>query len=195
MKNRKENEELALTRPAETMGFWPRPFEMFPGFTPFNLMRQFNDDMERFFGDFSTFNMTPWLDAGFQMPKMKKFQKTMWAPDIEVSRTNGDFVVKADLPGLKKSDVNVEFKEGCLVLSGERTHESKKEEEGFFRTERAYGSFYRSIPLPEGFDANKATARFENGVLDVHVAVPKLETAGRKLEITEVTPKAHAKGV
>lgn len=194
MKNRKENEELALTRPAETMAFWPRPFAMFPGFTPFNLMRQFNDDMERFFGDFSTFNMTPWLDAGFQMPKMKKLQKTMWAPDIEVSRTNGDFVVKADLPGLKKSDVNVEFKEGCLVLSGERTHESKKEEEGFFRTERAYGSFYRSIPLPEGFDANKATARFENGVLDVHVAVPELETAGRKLEITEVTPKAHAKG-
>lgn len=191
MKDKKAKEDTTLAIRNETApALWNDWFEPFPALTPFSMMRRFTDDMERFFDDFGAFRAP--FDFRFDLPKMKKFQKTMWSPAIEVSRANGELLVKADLPGLKKSDVNVEFKEGCLVLSGERNQETKKEEEGYFSTERSYGSFYRSIPLPEGFDADKATANFEHGVLTIKVAVPKLEKTGRKLEITEGM-KAHAK--
>jgi HSP20 family protein len=192
MKAKQAKEDTKLVKKSEAApslwGEWPEPL---PGFTPFSMMRRFTDDMERFFEDFGAFR-TP-FDFKFDLPKMKKFQKTMWAPAIEVSRTNGDLVVKADLPGLKKNDINVEFKEDCLVISGERNQEKKKEDEGYFTSERSYGSFYRSIPLPQGYDVDKATAKFENGVLDIRVAVPKVETKGRKLEITEGGAKAQAK--
>ncbi len=181
MKEKKATEETNLAirnEPIPTL--WTDWFQPFPAMTPFSMMKRFSDDMERFFGDIGRFPI-----PSMELPKMRKFQKTMWSPEIEVSRTNGDFVVTADLPGLKKNDINVEFKEGCLVLSGERNQDTKKEEEGYFSSERSYGSFYRSIPLPEGFDADKAIAKFEDGVLHVTVAVPKLETKGRKLEITE----------
>jgi HSP20 family protein len=185
MKEKKAKEDANLAIRNEPLpSLWSNWFEPFPAATPFSMMRRFTEDMERFFGDIPMPSM--------ELPRMRKFQKTMWSPEIEVSRTNGELIVTADLPGLKKSDVNVEFTEGALIISGERNQETKKEEEGYFRTERSYGSFYRAIPLPEGFDADKATAKFENGVLYVSVAVPKLETKGRKLEITE-GPKVQAK--
>lgn len=192
MKEKKtKEEETRLAKRSETApSLWNDWFEPFPNLTPFSMMRRFTDDMERFFDDFGAFRAP--FDFKFDLPKMKKFQKTMWSPEIEVSRTNGELLVKADLPGLKKGDINVEFKEGCLVISGERNQEKKKEDEGYFTTERSYGSFYRQIPLPEGYDVDKAVANFENGVLNIKVAVPKLETSGRKLEITEGA-KAQAK--
>jgi HSP20 family protein len=192
MKDKKAKEETNLAPRIEfAPAMWKDRFEPHPGFTPFSMMRRFTDDMERFFDDFGAFRTSP-LDFKFDVP-MEEFQTTMWSPEIEVSRTNGDLVVRADLPGLKKGDINVEFKDGSLVISGERNQETKKEDDGFFTTERSYGSFYRSIPLPEGVDAEKATAKFENGVLDVKVAVPKSETTGRKLEITEGEGKSEAK--
>lgn len=162
-----------------------RPFELFPNFTPFSLMRRFTDDMEQFFDDFNGFAMMPRFEPAFELPTMKKFQKTMWEPQIEVTRKNGDFIVKADLPGLKKADINVELTDNELVISGERTQENKKEDEGFYHSEFSYGSFYRSIPLPEGFDAETAKADFKNGVLEVIIAVPKKELLTHKVEIAE----------
>ena len=68
-----------------------------------------------------------------------------------------------------------------------------KDDEDFFRTELNYGSFYRSIPVPEGFDAEKANASFHNGVLEVTIPVPKTEPKTHKLPITDKTEKVHAK--
>ena len=198
MKDNDIKQETAMARRSEDLlpAEMFRPFDLMPGFTPFTMMRRFTDDMERFFENFAGFDLMPKLEMPFDMPKLKKFQKTMWAPQIEVKEEKGQFMVKADLPGLKKEDIDIELTENALVISGERNQETKKEDEAFFRSERNYGSFYRSIPLPRGFNAEKAHAAFHNGVLEVTVPVPAREIKARKLPITEKAekaPKAHAK--
>jgi len=165
----------------------------FFGPTPFHFMRQFTDDMERMFENFSSFRLSPYFERDFAFPAWTEFEMPAWSPQIELTEKNGQFTVHADLPGLKKEDINVEIMDDSLVISGERTNESKEESEGFYRTERSYGSFYRSIPLPEGAITNKATATFRDGVLQITVAVPEREQKGRKLEIAEGGAKSHAK--
>jgi HSP20 family protein len=165
----------------------------FFGPTPFNLMRQFTDDMERMFEDFGNFRLTPYFERDFAFPASSGFQMPAWSPQIEVAEANGELTVRADLPGLKKEDIHVEVMDDSLVISGERTEESKDEREGFYRTERSYGSFYRRVPLPEGANKDKATATFQDGVLQVTLSVPAREVKGRKLEIAEKGEKSHAK--
>lgn len=160
------------------------------GYTPFNLMRRFADDMERMFEDLNEFR-TPYLKSEFKFPS--EFQTSIWTPKIEVLESNGDFVVRAELPGLKKEDIDIEISDNSIALSGERREEKKDEGEGYFRTERSYGSFYRSIPLPEGASTENAKATFENGVLEVKVAVPKRQINGRKLEIADAAAQERAK--
>jgi HSP20 family protein len=178
------------------------------GTTPFNMMRRFTDDMERAFDTFNAFNLMPRFetDLGFprmtelfnfpgmlEFPRLAELETAEWWPEIEVVEKNGELKVHADLPGMKKEDINVEFAGGALIISGERNQETEEEREGFYHTERNYGSFYRNIPLPEGANLDKANAVFHNGVLEVTLAVPKRELKGRKLEITEKAPKAQAK--
>lgn len=197
MKNKHEKQELEnlpVTRRKEAVSvrssgnFFP-----FPGFTPFNFMRRFTDDMEKMFDDFNGFALMPRFDAELGFPRAAELEKTFWAPQIEVTENDGQLKVRADLPGLKKEDIDIELRDDSIIISGERKQESKEEREGYFRSERSYGSFYRSIPLPEGADRDKATASFENGVLEVAVAVPAVEQKGRKLEITGQNKESRAK--
>ncbi len=197
MKNKHEKQELEnlpVTRRKEAVSvrssgnFFP-----FPGFTPFNFMRRFTDDMEKMFDDFNGFALMPRFDAELGFPRAAELEKTFWAPEIEVTENDGQLKVRADLPGLKKEDIDIELRDDSIIISGERKQESKEEREGYFRSERSYGSFYRSIPLPEGADRDKATASFENGVLEVAVAVPAVEQKGRKLEITGQNKESRAK--
>ena len=182
---KKETTDLSIDRGGLPASFF--------GPTPFNFMRQFTDDMERMFENFSSFRLTPYFERDFAFPAWTEFQMPAWSPQIELTEKNGQFTVHADLPGLKKEDIHVEIMDDSLVLSGERTNESKEEDKGFYRTERSYGSFYRSIPLPEGANTDKATATFRDGVLQITVAVPERELKGRKLEIAEESEKSHAK--
>ena len=93
-------------------------------------------------------------------------------------------MVRADLPGLNKDDVNVEVDNGVLAISGERRHESQEDRDGFYRSERSYGQFYRSIPLPEGVNPEQCEASFRDGVLDVTLPAPKQETRkARKIQV------------
>lgn len=200
--NRRTKNVPALNAPA---------FEPMFGQTPFKMMRRFTDDMERAFDMFNSFNMMPRFEADFgfpkmnelfnfpraldiyEIPRMAELEKAAWWPEIEVVEKNGELKVHADLPGMKKEDINVEFTDNALIISGERKQETEEEREGFFHTERNYGSFYRSIPLPEGAILDKANAVFHDGVLEVTLAMPKKELKTRKLEVTEKAPKAHAK--
>jgi HSP20 family protein len=163
------------------------------GLTPFNMMRRFTDDFERIFDNFNVFNLMPRLEADFDLPRMAEIEKAEWWPEIEVFEKNGELKVHADLPGMKREDIHVEFTDDALVISGERKQEMEEEREGFFHSERNYGSFYRNIPLPAGADMNKAHAVFHNGVLEVAVAVPKRELKARKIEVAEKPPKTQAK--
>ena len=176
MKEKTEKTELA---PRTEMG------------NPFRMMRRFTKDMERFFGDFPGFWVPSFFKTDFE-PFRMEFEKVEWVPQIEVLRNNGTFMVRADLPGLRKDDVKVEMTENLLMISGERKEEKEEKEEGFYRTERSYGTFYRQIPLPEGVKMENATATFRNGVLEIAMPMPKAETTTRKLEIKEPPPAKAA---
>jgi HSP20 family protein len=108
----------------------------------------------------------------------------MWSPQIETFQRGDQLVVRADLPGLAKDDVNVEITDDAILISGERRHEFEDEKDGIYRSERSYGSFYRAIPLPAGAIGDNAKANFKDGVLEITMAAPPREaTRGRRIEI------------
>ena len=94
---------------------------------------------------------------------------TEWAPLVDVTEDDREYLVKAELPEVKKEDLKVRVEEGVLSITGER--KSEKEEKGvkFHRIERAYGSFERSFTLPDDADATKVTSEFKDGLLHVHL--------------------------
>ena len=108
----------------------------------------------------------------------------MFQPRIDVV-DNGDALrITAELPGIDRQDVEILVEDDALVLRGEKKLESKSEEQGCYRLERAFGSFQRVIPLPDGVDADRAEGPFENAVLTVRI--PKIaakKSDGRRLEI------------
>jgi HSP20 family protein len=115
-----------------------------------------------------------------------------WTPQIEVFERNGQFVIRADLPGLSKDDVKVELSEDTITLQGERRSEHEEKKEGVYRSERTYGAFFRTIPLPAGVNGEDATASFNNGVLEISMKSPRKEEAKtRRIDIQE---GASAKG-
>ena len=101
-----------------------------------------------------------------------------WAPPVDLYETDDAFMVKAELPGLSKDDIQVEVHDRTLTLRGERKHEAEVKEERYHRRERAYGSFQRSFWLPTTVDANQVKASFKDGVLELRI--PKHETAKPK---------------
>jgi HSP20 family protein len=92
-----------------------------------------------------------------------------WAPALDVLQEDGDIVVRAELPGVKQEDVDITLQNGVLTIRGERQAEKQREGSGYYVRERRYGSFQRSMTLPEGTDESKIHARFQDGVLEVRV--------------------------
>jgi HSP20 family protein len=101
-----------------------------------------------------------------------------WAPLVDISEDEKEYLIKAELPEVKKEDVKVSVQEGVLTISGERKSEKEEKSKKFHRVEWAYGSFERSFTLPEDADADKVAGDFKDGVLKVHV--PKSEKAKPK---------------
>lgn len=147
---------------------------------PFALMRRLSDEMERFFEDLGL--SRGWL--GSRLGHGREFGHGLWSPQIEVSERDNQFVVCADLPGLKKEDIRVEFSDGALTIQGERRQEQEDTRGGYRRSERSYGRFYRSVPLPAGVDPEGATATFTDGVLKVVMPMPA--RAGRRVRRIEI---------
>ena len=114
--------------------------------------------------------------------------ETVWTPDLEMFRRGADIVVRADVPGMKKEDVTVELADGQLMLRGERKQEKEEKNEGYYRAERTYGSFYRTLTLPEGVKVDEAKAVIRDGVLEVVIPTTKVEEKKRTLAIEEPTP-------
>jgi HSP20 family protein len=94
---------------------------------------------------------------------------TDWSPEVDISEDDHGYLLKADLPEMKKDDVRVTVEDGILSVSGERKSEKTDQKRKFHRIERAFGNFRRSFTLPEDADSSKVTADFRDGVLKVHL--------------------------
>jgi HSP20 family protein len=110
---------------------------------------------------------------------------TEWAPSVDIIEDDKEWLVKADLPEVKKEDVKVNVENGVLTITGERKFEKEEKDKKYHRIERSYGNFLRSFTLPEGADGAKVTADFKDGVLKVHL--PKNEKAKPKTVEVKVT--------
>jgi HSP20 family protein len=106
-----------------------------------------------------------------------------WIPAMDVVETDDSFVLRADLPGLSEQDVNIELDDNVLRISGERKAEHEQNGKGYYRVERSWGAFSRSLTLPEGVEADAVKAGFENGVLEVRIPKPEQQKP-RKVQIT-----------
>jgi HSP20 family protein len=146
------------------------------GVNPFALMRQFTEDMDRSFG-----GTTAVASNG-----------APWCPAVEVKEKDGKLLVTAELPGLKKEDVKVTVTGDTLVLEGERKQEKEEKREGYYHSERSYGKFYRSIPLPEGAKIDQTAAQVNNGVLEI--SIPVAEKKQKSLEIPVQEGKVKTAG-
>jgi HSP20 family protein len=105
-----------------------------------------------------------------------------WVPAMDLVETEGALVLKADLPGLDRDDVTIEIKDGVLNVSGERKAEHTENADGYYRVERSFGSFSRSLTLPKGVDAERVSASFDKGVLEVSIPKPE-ERVPHRVEI------------
>lgn len=140
--------------------------------SPFPFMRRLTEEMDRAFG------LEPGL-LGMAGP-----DTSTWAPAIEILERDHAFFVRVELPGLTKENVKVAVAHDELTIEGERKMEKEEKKEGFYRTERSYGGFYRRIPLPEHVKAEAAKATFKNGVLEIEMpTIPVPEVKKRTVEI------------
>jgi len=142
------------------------PLGRFFGMSPFTMMRAFTEEMDRVFRGIGA-----------------ETEIQAWTPVTDVQYSDGNLVVSAELPGLKKDDVKVEVTEDALTIEGERKQEHKEDREGYHRWERSYGRFYRSIPLPEGTKPEQVKAELKDGVLKVTVPVPETAKKGRPVPV------------
>ncbi|MEN2986521.1 MAG: Hsp20/alpha crystallin family protein [Thermodesulfovibrionaceae bacterium] len=113
-----------------------------------------------------------------------RLREEVVSPAVDIYEEGDDLVVKAELPGLKKEDIEVKLTDDYITISGEKKKEEKVEEKNYFRYERSYGSFSRTFRLPLEVQTDKAKAKFENGILEIRI--PKTEQAKakeRKLQI------------
>ena len=132
---------------------------------PVRELTSLQNEMNRLF---NTFFDTPSTGGNGNGGSLRR-----WIPAMDLVETDDHFVLKADLPGLDESDVNIEVEDNVLTVSGERNAEHEDNREGYVRVERAYGSFRRSLTLPDGVDAEAVSASFEKGVLQVSIPKPE----------------------
>jgi HSP20 family protein len=167
------------------------------GSSPFTFMRRFSEEMDRLFEDFGFSRgwLTPSLGHDLWPSRSGEFSQSLWSPQVEVFEREGQLVVRADLPGLSKDDVKVEVTDDAIMITGERRQEHEEKREGYYHSERSYGTFRRSIPLPEGVNADNANATFRNGVLEITMQAPqRAERRSRQLEIQEGSGGAEQSG-
>lgn len=157
--------------------------------TPFSLMKRFGEEMDRLFSDSGVGR--GWINS----ITGRGASEGLWAPEVEMFERDGELILRADLPGLTRDDVNIELSDGNVTIEGERRGEKEENREGFYRSERSYGKFSRQIPLPDGVNVQNANATFRNGVLEITMEAPRRsEAKKRRLSITdESQPKAKGK--
>lgn len=140
-------------------------------YDPFRELRSLQDEMNRLFL------------TNYSRGSEEGFTSGAWSPKVDIFENKENLVIEAELPGMKREDVDVSIENNVLTLRGERKFEKKDEGDNYHRVERSYGSFTRSFTLPQTVTAEGAAADFKNGVLRVQL-LKREETKARKIEIT-----------
>jgi HSP20 family protein len=157
----------SLARSYDPFGLMLSPVDFFRA-NPFSLFRRMAAELDRM--------------ASSDVIGRGSEQRT-WMPAIEVEQREGNYMIRAELPGLKPDDVKVEITDDAVVISGERKEERDVDRGGVHMTELRYGQFYRSIPLPDGAKPDQVKARFENGVLEVTVPAQEQQHGRRQIQV------------
>jgi HSP20 family protein len=138
---------------------------------PFTLLDDLQEEFRRFWGQ--PWPLRPGLFARF--PTLFLTEPYVWTPMVDVFEMKGMLVVKVELPGVKKEQIEITLEQGDLIIRGERKVEHEAKEESYYRVERTYGTFYRRIPLPFEVKAEEITAEYKDGILEVHIPRPVVE--------------------
>lgn len=141
---------------------------------PFMDLTRWERDMDRIMEDFFDRRMRPWWPERWLRREVMELE----APAVDLFEDKNDIVVKAELPGMEKENVEVKLTDHMLTIKGEKKKEEEIKEENYYRSERSYGSFIRTLELPADVHADKVKASFKNGVLEVRL--PKTEEAKTK---------------
>jgi len=138
------------------------------------------EDMERIFNDFfhQRFFTPSW------MPRLKFPELTDVSTSVDMFEEGDELVIKAEMPGMKKEDISIDFADDVISISGEKKTEEKVERKDYFREERSYGSFSRKLRLPVEIQIDKTSASFKDGVLEIRM--PKSETEKQKVRKIKV---------
>ncbi len=142
--------------------------------------RLWPEEMERFF-DRTMRGFWPSRRIWGRLPEL---WREGWIPDMDVFEREGKTVVRLDLPGMKREDIDVAVEDDALVIRGRREEEHEVKEEDYYCSERATGEFSRAIALPEGVDPDSIEATYENGVLEVTVPHPKKAEESKAVHVT-----------
>jgi len=151
----------------------------FFGSDPFDDMQRVMRRMDRFLN-----HLTTGTGQGSALSTAGN-RSAAWMPVLDVKESDKQYTVHAELPGIKKEDINIDFDKGILTISGEKKDEKKEENEKWHRVERSYGKFSRSLVVPEGVTPEQIKAKFDNGVLEV--TFPKPEIEQKKEELKKIT--------
>lgn len=159
--------------------------------SPWELMRRMSEEMNQLFESLGG-SVAGLAQLGRSAPTSGQQARTggefglasppILVPHIELQQRPGELVVRADMPGLRPEDIDVAVDHGVLTISGERRERHREERESFIRSEVSYGTFFRTIPLPEGADENRVSATLRNGVLEITLPVSDREQ-GRRVKV------------
>ncbi|MGD9495605.1 MAG: Hsp20/alpha crystallin family protein [Armatimonadota bacterium] len=144
---------------------WRRPTMLS---RPWTRMHDLFDELDR---------MMSWSAVGLA-------EEAEYGPAVDVYETDDEVVIKAQLPGVKKKDLDVKVQENTVTIRAETRREEEVDEEGYFRRELRYGTWARRLPLPTPIDEDQVTASLKDGVLEIHAKkVPSPEESGKKIEV------------
>lgn len=141
---------------------------------PFMDLTRWEQDADRMMDDFFGRRMRPWWPGRW----FRGGGREMITPELDIYEEGDEIVVKAEMPGMNKDDVEVNISESELTLKGEKKKEEEVQEKDYYRCERSFGSFVRSVELPKDVQADKVKASFKNGILEIRL--PKSEEAKTK---------------
>ncbi len=140
---------------------------------PFREIEELSTRFNRLFG-----NLQPWTDGD-----KEALATTDWAPSCDISETDKEYKVRAELPAMKKDDVHVSVDKGILTIQGERKEEKEEKGEKFHRRELSYGTFVRRFTMPEDADETKVDAKFKDGMLEVSIPKSKQKPKAREIAV------------